>query len=101
MLTLPMVEHATFVSNVFAHEGGDIYISSLRELEDIRHRRLEQLRREDPDIYRAVMWLKDHRREFEQHVFDPIVLEVNVRDNSFMSCVEATLGRHLKVCHIV
>ncbi|KAJ1922364.1 Structural maintenance of chromosomes protein 5 [Tieghemiomyces parasiticus] len=52
----------------------------LGALEDVRNQRLEQLRAFHADSYRAVLWLRENRARFTEHVFEPVCLEINLTD---------------------
>ncbi|KAF9428893.1 Structural maintenance of chromosomes protein 5 [Podila epigama] len=65
-------------------------------LDDIRNRRLEQLREVDGDVYEAVLWLREHRSMFQKHVFEPVCLELNIKDMKYVDAIEGVLNSHLK-----
>ncbi|ORX96250.1 P-loop containing nucleoside triphosphate hydrolase protein [Basidiobolus meristosporus CBS 931.73] len=64
----------------------------LVDLEDIRNRRLDNLRLIDKDTYQATIWLRENRHRFEHHVFDPIALEINVKDMRYLNAIESAIG---------
>ncbi|KAG0284961.1 Structural maintenance of chromosomes protein 5, partial [Dissophora globulifera] len=68
----------------------------LEALDDIRNRRLEQLKSQDNDVYEAVMWLRANRQQFQKHVFEPVCLELNIKNTRIVNAVENTLRSHLK-----
>lgn len=74
----------------------------LADLQNVRKQRLEKLREKDLDTYKAVQWLEKNRDRFTGNVYEPILLELNVRDSRYASAVESVLGGingpHLKVC---
>jgi len=62
-------------------------------LQDKKNRKLETLRRENPDAFTGVMWLRDNRHMFKAPVHDPIMLTLDVRDKNFAKYVETHIGR--------
>ncbi|KAF9987172.1 Structural maintenance of chromosomes protein 5 [Modicella reniformis] len=68
----------------------------LDTLDDIRNRRLQQLRNQDNDVFEAVMWLRENRNLFQKHVFEPVCLELNIKNMSYVNAIEHTLRSHLK-----
>ncbi|KAF9183789.1 Structural maintenance of chromosomes protein 5 [Haplosporangium sp. Z 767] len=65
-------------------------------LDDIRNRRLEQLGRSDRHVYQAVLWLRQNRHLFKKHVFEPVCLELNIKNMNIVNVVENVLRNHLK-----
>ena len=59
----------------------------------MKERRLESLRESDPDMYKAVLWLRDNRDRFAKHVYEPIYLEINVKEKKYIDAVEAVAGQ--------
>jgi hypothetical protein len=64
----------------------------LGQMQNVRNQRLRLLQRFDRHTHDAVVWLENHRHLFNKHVFEPILLSVNVRDPSYTSQVEAVLA---------
>ena len=61
--------------------------------------RLEAIRESDPDMYEAVYWVQRNQDLFEEQVFSPIFLEINVKEERFTDVIEAVAGQTLlKVC---
>ncbi|GJJ69205.1 structural maintenance of chromosomes protein 5 [Entomortierella parvispora] len=69
---------------------------SLNELDDVSKRRLDQLGRNDPDAREAVLWLRDNANIFQKKVFEPVCLELNIRNTKFVNAVENALRNQLK-----
>jgi len=80
-----------------------IALVRLADLQNVRKQRLEKLREKDLDTYKAVQWLEKNRDRFTGNVYEPILLELNVRDSRYASAIESVLGGingpHLKVLH--
>ncbi|KAF9209114.1 Structural maintenance of chromosomes protein 5 [Haplosporangium sp. Z 27] len=68
----------------------------LDALDDIRNRRLEKLRNQDSDVYEAVLWLREHQKEFKMHVFEPVCLELNIKNMKHVNAIEFAIRNHLK-----
>ncbi|KAG0258653.1 Structural maintenance of chromosomes protein 5 [Actinomortierella ambigua] len=80
--------------NIGIHEK----TNRLNQLDDIRDRRLMELRKGDRDIYTAVMWLRENANKFQKQVFEPVCLEINVKKShsEFAGPVENLLMNYLK-----
>ncbi|KAI8346052.1 hypothetical protein B0O80DRAFT_407246 [Mortierella sp. GBAus27b] len=68
----------------------------LEALDDIRNRRMEQLKIHDSDVVDAIKWLRENRNVFRKHVFEPVCLELNIKDMKFVNAIEHALRSHLK-----
>lgn len=55
------------------------------------------LRNQDADVYSAVMWLRENRQMFQKHVFEPVCLELNIKDITYVNAIENALRGQLKV----
>lgn len=64
----------------------------LRLLDDERHRKLENLRKEDRDCADAVAWLRNNQDKFKMEVFEPPMISCSVPDKRYTSAVEACFG---------
>ncbi|KAH6596041.1 hypothetical protein BASA61_003584 [Batrachochytrium salamandrivorans] len=65
--------------------------TELSQLDQVRHRKLAALKRGDRDAYDATMWLQEHSHLFEKHVFEPICMEVNLKDIRYASIMESLI----------
>ncbi|CEJ02429.1 hypothetical protein RMCBS344292_16435 [Rhizopus microsporus] len=54
--------------------------------------RLQHLQQYHPDTFKAYNWLKEHRQEFKGRVYNPILLELNLKDSRYASHIERILG---------
>lgn len=61
----------------------------LRQLDDERHRKLENLRTWDRDHADAVAWLRNNQSRFKMEVFEPPMICCSVPDKRFTNAVEA------------
>ncbi|KAJ1979212.1 Structural maintenance of chromosomes protein 5 [Dimargaris cristalligena] len=65
--------------------------TELQQLEDVRNQRLVALERFDADTHKAVLWLRQNRDQFQEYVFEPICLEINITDANFAKAVESLI----------
>lgn len=70
----------------------DETLRKLRRLDDARARKLEMLHKADEQAFRAVQWLRANQNLFQKKVFEPIVLEVTVKDTKYVSQVESCIN---------
>ncbi|KTW32059.1 DNA repair ATPase SMC5 [Pneumocystis jirovecii RU7] len=68
--------------------------NKLYDLDNIREQRLQWLKQNDRDVYDAVIWLSNNRNKFKDHVYDPVYLEINVKDLKYADFVEACFQRN-------
>ncbi|KAG0349469.1 Structural maintenance of chromosomes protein 5 [Podila humilis] len=65
-------------------------------LDDIRNRRLQELRATDNDVYEAVLWLRENQGKFQKQVFEPVCLEINITRLKYVDAIENIIGGQLK-----
>ena len=53
---------------------------------DVGNQRLQELRRCNEDVYKAVMWLRGHQQMFSGVVHEPMMLTVGALDALFCHC---------------
>lgn len=51
--------------------------SKIRNIEDVDKKRLEMLRRERPQAYDAVMWLRNNKERFKANIYEPLAISVS------------------------
>lgn len=88
----------------FIQQQRDKLLSTIKQLDDSRHQKMEQLNLKDQHTYEAVKWIQMNRAKFKQAVFEPVALEINVPDKryyflvvliiSIAKVVESLLGRN-------
>ncbi|XP_047116352.1 structural maintenance of chromosomes protein 5 [Schistocerca piceifrons] len=66
--------------------------SELQRLRNVANQRLSLLQHRHPDVYRGTMWLRENKHRFSGNVYDPIVLETNLKDPSYAKYVEAVIS---------
>lgn len=65
----------------------------LRATESIGDRKLELLRTRFDHAYRSVLWLRENRQLFAGRVYEPMVLELNVKDSRNAKYIEACVNQ--------
>ena len=74
-------------------------ISSLQQLDNVTHQKLEALKRSDPDCYATVLWLRQNQRLFREEILEPPIVTLTVPDSAYLAAVEACFASHqLRVC---
>lgn len=77
----------------------------MKQLDDIKERRLRKLDQFYPDVVKTYRWLQNNRDKFVGQVYDPVVLLLNLKDPRYASQVEQALGgaksSHLRVSCII
>lgn len=61
----------------------------LKNLDNVSHRKLEELSRSDRDTADAVVWLRKNRSRFRMDVIEPAILSLSVPDHRYAAAVEA------------
>ena len=73
----------------------------MKQLDDIKERRLRKLDQFYPDVVKTYRWLQNNRDKFVGRVYDPVVLLLNLKDPKYASQVEYAMGGfrsgHLRV----
>ncbi|XP_067615843.1 structural maintenance of chromosomes protein 5 isoform X2 [Eurosta solidaginis] len=59
---------------------------------DVYAQKLELIREKHSDVYRAVQWLKDNKDLFEGRVYNPMIMELSVRDPDHAKYFENTIS---------
>lgn len=70
----------------------DEVLKKLQRLDDERGRKLGLLKQADPHAWTAVNWLRANQGKFEKKVYEPVMLEVSVKDSRFTSHVESCIN---------
>ncbi|XP_063311120.1 structural maintenance of chromosomes protein 5 isoform X1 [Pelobates fuscus] len=60
----------------------------IKQLEDLLNQKEERLKKRFVDTYNAVVWLKENKHRFKQNVYQPIMLEINMKDQQHAKYVE-------------
>ncbi|CAG8724051.1 738_t:CDS:2 [Racocetra fulgida] len=64
----------------------------LKELDDVKRRRLETIRRVDYETFRAYEWLQQNQDKLSGRVFGPVCMEINIKDMQYADAIENALG---------
>lgn len=62
---------------------------SLRNLDDVNVRKLQNMLRWDRDTHDAIVWLRNNRDKFQQEVFEPPFMCLTVPNKNYANAVEA------------
>ncbi|KAJ9558256.1 hypothetical protein OSB04_012870 [Centaurea solstitialis] len=68
----------------------------LREMEDIKNKRLQALRRSGAErISDAYGWVQSHRQEFKREVYGPVLVEVNISNQLHAAYLESQIPYYM------
>ena len=71
--------------------GLDSYRQQLAQLDDVPQQRLENIRRADEGVYKAVTWLRENQHRFRKPVHEPVLLEISLKDQRYAAAVESCI----------
>lgn len=54
--------------------------------------KLNFLHKNFPDVHKAVMWLREHKDQFQGKIYEPLILEINVRSPEYCKYIENTIS---------
>ncbi|KAK6624544.1 hypothetical protein RUM44_011403 [Polyplax serrata] len=54
--------------------------------------RLDYIRTNEPDVYKSIEWLEQHRHLFQSKIYNPLLLELDVPNTKMAKFVEARIG---------
>ncbi|MEE6459332.1 hypothetical protein FKM82_000599 [Ascaphus truei] len=60
----------------------------IKQFENLMNLKEEKLKKRFADTYNAVVWLKENRHRFKQRVCQPIMLEINMKDQQHAKYIE-------------
>lgn len=66
--------------------------AQLQRLDSVKERRLRLLEQSDPDTYKAVLWLRENASLFRGKIYEPVMLEVSIRDPRMADAVEGCIN---------
>lgn len=64
----------------------------LDELNNIRNKRLSTLQKTNREVHRAVFWLRENRHKFKGEIYEPVCLEINLKDARHANAVESLIS---------
>uniref|UniRef100_UPI00398F87BA structural maintenance of chromosomes protein 5 isoform X1 n=2 Tax=Pristiophorus japonicus TaxID=55135 RepID=UPI00398F87BA len=63
-------------------------MANIKRLEDMMHVKEVTLRNRFKDTYNALLWLRENRNKFRGHIYEPIMLELNMKDSRNAKYIE-------------
>lgn len=64
----------------------------IKKMENIDHQKLLAIRESNPDVYTAVLWLRDNQHRFEGKIYNPILMELQIPNMQDAVYVENTVS---------
>ena len=64
----------------------------LSMLNDTQKQRIEYLRNNHEDVFKAYSWLQANRQQFQGKIFNPVMVEITVRDKESAKYIENTIA---------
>lgn len=64
----------------------------IRKMENIDHQKLLAIREINPDVYTAVIWLRENKDKFEGKIYGPMILELSVKKMEDAIYIENTVS---------
>lgn len=64
----------------------------LKEINDIGNRRMQKLSQVDKEAFDAVQWLNNNKNKFKGHVYEPILLQINLKNSDDAKFLEAIVS---------
>jgi len=64
----------------------------LKQLDDVAHRKLQNLAQHDPDCAAVINWLRANRHHFRMEIIEPAVISLTVPNKDYVHAVEACLN---------
>ncbi|KAH9983439.1 hypothetical protein BJV74DRAFT_797421 [Russula compacta] len=61
----------------------------LRQLDDVSHRKLQNLSQHDPDCAAVINWLRANKHRFRMEIIEPAVISLTVPNKDYVHAVEA------------
>jgi structural maintenance of chromosomes protein 5 len=61
----------------------------LRQLDDVSHRKLQNLAQYDPDCAAVINWLRENKHRFRMGIIEPAAISLTVPNKNYVHAVEA------------
>jgi structural maintenance of chromosomes protein 5 len=61
----------------------------LKQLDDVSHRKLQNLAQHDPDCAAVINWLRANKHRFHMEIIEPAVVSLTVPNKNYVHAVEA------------
>lgn len=74
------------------HSIKDETLGRLQGLDSARNAKLQMLSQADPAAVKAIQWLRANQTRFQKKVFEPVMLELSVKDNRFSTYIEGCIN---------
>lgn len=72
-------------------KGTQAHRQQLAQLDNVRQQRLERIRAADEHVYRATMWLRENQHKFRKPIYEPLLLEISLKDQRYAAAVESCI----------
>ena len=63
----------------------------LESQDNIRTQRMNLLRNINRDVHDAVLWIRDHESVFKGRVYEPVILEMSIKEKKYANLVEGSI----------
>ncbi|CAO3703824.1 unnamed protein product [Rhizopus stolonifer] len=70
----------------------DVAKKKIEDMKNVRNIRLQALKNRHADTFTAFEWLRANRDQFTGRVYNPILLELNLKDSKYAAHIEQVLG---------
>ncbi|GLH06082.1 Uncharacterized protein GBIM_11601 [Gryllus bimaculatus] len=64
-----------------------------KRLEDKANQRLKYVKEYLPEVYQAIIWLRKNTHEFAHKIFEPMMLVIDVKNDSYVKYLESAIPR--------
>jgi hypothetical protein len=64
-------------------------LARLKQLDDVSHRKLQNLAQYDPDCAAVITWLRANKHRFRMEIVEPAVISLTVPNKEYVHAVEA------------
>lgn len=66
-----------------------LLLARLKQLDDVSHRKLQNLAQHDPDCAAVIKWLRANKHHFRMEIIEPAVVSLTVPNKEYVHAVEA------------
>lgn len=70
----------------------DDTLRQLQQLDDSKSKKLQHLRQSDIASVQAIQWLRGNQSRFQQKVYEPVMVELSVKDDRYSKYVESCIN---------
>lgn len=80
------------------HRDKETFVNGkIQDMQNLKEKRLELLRRIDPDAHRGVLWLRENKHLFKSNVYEPMMIELDVCNKEHSKYLESIIPKRDKV----